>query len=104
MVNMKNIALPFFTLLLLSACGGIESEAKKAVLDGLKDPDSAKFGKFLQVDETHACLTVNAKNSMGGYTGDQQAFLKKVDGKWEFLLSEEVSQKRCAEMWPLIDK
>lgn len=101
---MTNNIFPLSIIVLLASCGGAESDAKKAVLDGLKDPGSAKFGKYLQVDETHACLTVNAKNSMGGYTGDQQAFLKKVDGKWEFLLSEEVSQKRCAEMWPLIDK
>ena len=102
-MNMNKITLSLLTLTLLSACGGVESEAKKAVLDGLKDPDSAKFGKFLLVNETHACLTVNAKNAMGGYTGDQQAFLKKDDGKWRFVFSEEVSQKMCAEMWPKID-
>ena len=82
---------------ILSGCGpyGDEAEARKVVLSILKDPDSAKFGKFDQVpaerkdrngkSETSAmaCLTVNARNSMGGYTGDQQASLTKSNGKWQ---------------------
>jgi hypothetical protein len=88
--------------LLLAGCGGSEAEAKKAVLANLKDPDSAKFGKFTQVGEKLACMTVNAKNSMGGYTGDKQAFLEKVDGKWEFYFTQDVSHDMCIEMWPKI--
>ncbi len=90
--------------LLLAGCGGSESEAKKAVLENLKDPDSAKFGKFSQVGESLACLTVNAKNSMGGYTGDKQAFLKKIDGKWEFITTQEISHDMCIQMWPELEK
>ena len=73
----------------------IESEVKKAVLAGLKDPDSAKFGSFKLIDEEHACLTVNAKNAMGGYTGNQQAFVQKVDGYWFLLTAEGMSQDQC---------
>lgn len=94
--------LTFVTLicgcLLLAACGGNEAEAQKAVLAGLKDPDSAKFGKFTLVSENLACLTVNAKNSMGGYTGDKEAFLKKVGGKWELAqlsFTDGISHDRC---------
>lgn len=95
---MKNIEIAAAILgcLLLAGCGGSESEAKKAVLENLKDPDSAKFGKFTQVGEDRACMTVNAKNSMGGYTGDQQAFLNKVDGRWETYFMD-VSHEWCIE-------
>ena len=103
---MKEIKIGVVILgcLLLTSCGGDESEAKKAVLANLKDPDSAKFGKFTKVGENHACMTVNAKNSMGGYTGDKQAFLKKEEGKWEFYFTQEVSQDWCIQKWPQIDK
>lgn len=98
---MKNIEITAAILgcLLLAGCGGSEREAKKAVLENLKDPDSAKFGKFSQVGESLACLTVNAKNSMGGYAGDKQAFLKKIDGKWEFYFTQEISHDMCIQMW-----
>lgn len=32
--------------ILISACSSPESDARKAVLNQLKDPDSAKFGEF----------------------------------------------------------
>ncbi|MCV2351993.1 hypothetical protein [Paucibacter sp. Y2R2-4] len=92
---MKKISLLVVVALLLSACGGVESEAKKAVLGRLKDPDSAKFGKFTQVNEKTACLTVNARNSMGGYTGDQQAHLMKFEDKWDVMTIGEVSHDEC---------
>lgn len=98
------ITYVFTGFLLLAGCGGSETEAKKAVLANLKDPDSAKFGKFTQVGEKLACMTVNAKNSMGGYNGDKQAFLKKVDGKWEFSFMQNVSHDTCIEMWPEVGK
>ncbi len=103
---MKNIeiAAAITGCLLLAGCGGSESESKKAVLANLKDPDSAKFGKFTQVGEELACMTVNAKNSMGGYTGDKQAFLKMVDGKWEFYFTQDMSHDMCIKMWQELGK
>lgn len=75
---------------------GSEAEAKKAVLEVLKDPYSAKFGEFTQVGAMFACLTVNAKNIYGGYTGNQQAYLRKnEDGKWESLNIFETSHDAC---------
>ena len=94
----------FLCCFLFVACGGSEVEARKAVIDNLKDPDSAKFGEFTQISEELACMTVNARNSMGGYTGDQQAFLKKVEGKWEFYTTQDVSKDWCIEMWPKLSK
>jgi hypothetical protein len=65
----------------------------------LKDPDSAKFGEFKIVDGTdgkYACQVVNAKNSMGGYTGDQIATLTKNDkGEWGVLDISEMSLDTC---------
>lgn len=37
----------------------------------LKDPDSAKFGKVVFREPGVICGYVNAKNSFGGYTGEQ---------------------------------
>lgn len=55
--------------------------AERAVTASLKDPDSARFGAavFGGVDAAgakYACGTVNAKNSMGGYTGEQMYAVK----------------------------
>lgn len=90
---MKILLLAFGLSMLLSSCG-IESDAKKAVLGSLKDPDSAKFGEFTQVDE-YACLTVNARNSMGGYTGDQQATLNLINKEWTVVSIAEISHDTC---------
>lgn len=92
--------MPFLAViaLLLTACWGTESEAKKAVLGSLKDPDFAKLGKFTQVNEKSACLTVNARNSMGGYTGDQQASLIKEENAWVVLNIDKLSHEMCIDI------
>lgn len=75
--------------LLLAGCADGEEAAKKAVLDTLKNPDSAKFGKFTKMktkDGTSvACLTVNAKNSIDGSVGDQQAMMVLMSGRWDVI-------------------
>lgn len=94
---MKNKSLLIFVFsLLLTACGA-ESEIKKVVLANLKDPDSAKFGKFTLIDDRNACLTVNAKNSMGGYTGNYQEFAIKNDGEW-VSIHLDVSHDTCIDI------
>ena len=85
-----------------------EDDSKKAVLAGLKDPDSAKFGKFSLAGKVQgnqaACLTVNAKNSFGGYTGDAQAIMTKMEGKWVVMqlgmkiVGRELSHDECINM------
>lgn len=74
---------------------GAESSAKKAVLESLNDPDSAKFGKFTLVNKNSACLTFNARNRAGGYVGNHQAKLVKYDGAWEVLVFSEISHAEC---------
>jgi len=71
-----------------------ELSAQKAVLNSLKDPDSAKFRKFTIVNGTagqdslvKACLEVNAKNSMGGYNGFQIANLIKLKGSSQWIVA-----------------
>lgn len=45
-------------------------EAKAAIRDALKDPDSAKFkGVFVNPATKAVCGEVNAKTPMGGYMG-----------------------------------
>lgn len=88
-------------LLLLSGCSdtGAVTNAVKA---GLKDPDSAEFGA-IDVREgpggKWACVTVNARNSFGGYTGDQQVKLNYENGQgWQWVGEPaEISHESCME-------
>jgi hypothetical protein len=84
----------------LAACGGAQKAAEAAVKENLKDPDSARFGEFYYNKTTKkGCLTVNAKNSMGGYTGDQQAYVKPGDKGWEVNGISEVDQESCRRIY-----
>ena len=93
-MNMKKLcalAIP----LALAGCGG-RSGAEDAVRAVLKDPDSAKFGEFYHNSDTgKACLTTNAKNSMGGYTGDKQVHLIKDKDGWQLDGEAEESLEEC---------
>jgi hypothetical protein len=73
---------------------------KAAVLTSLKDPESARFGKFTLVTSEHACLTVNAKNGFGGYTGDQQAYaVKSAANGWQVLAIEgKLGHEQCIKI------
>ena len=87
--------------LLLTACDSpnkTETEVKNAVLEGLKDPESAKFGAFKLVGSEGACLVVNARNSFGGYGGDKQALVMKLQGQWVLVSTESVSQEQCVDI------
>lgn len=94
---MKNILFVLGATILLSACGSNESNARKAVRDSLKDSESAKFGEFTIIGdkEDAACLTVNAKNSFGGYTGNQDAYLRKDEAGWHIVSMTEKSHNDC---------
>ena len=88
--------------LTLCACNSGEAAAHKAALERLKDPDSARFGKFtVSKDGKKACLGVNAKNSYGGYTGEHQVVLSKnSSAQWEWVdeLDEVFSHSECVNM------
>lgn len=72
---------------------------KRAVVSALKDPDSARFGgRIVLVNYNYACVEVNAKNSLGGYTGFQQAALAKVDeNNWGVLKIANLSRDQCVD-------
>lgn len=83
-------------LCLLSACSLNRNGAENAVRDVLKDPDSAEFGEFYYNSSTQkGCLIVNAKNSLGGYTGDQMAFVIKTEEGWVVERIFETSMEGC---------
>lgn len=84
-------------LAMLGGCGE-EKAAQQAVLEVLKDPDSAKFGEFYYNSDTKkACLSVNAKNSMGGYTGEKQVLLVNGEMGWQYVYENDLSPESCKE-------
>jgi len=78
---MKKILTTLMFCLLITACSSDESEIKSVVRASLKDPESARFGRLSNtitaIDFKFVCIYVNAKNSMGGYTGEKLFVLKK---------------------------
>lgn len=78
------VATALALTLCLSACDTMKSGAEAAVRDTLNDPDSARFGElYFNEDTQRGCLGVNAKNAMGGYVGEQQAYVEKTESGWE---------------------
>ena len=103
---MKLIALIFLSLMMLSGCvtpmtkaevnsatyeqlpDSYQEQLKVIISDTLKDPDSAKF-KFFPPRKSYTAGTrhfgyvvpvaVNAKNSYGGYTGNQMLYFVYYD-------------------------
>lgn len=97
---MKKLTSLVALAVLVTGCNSTQSSAEKAVRENLKDPDSARFGEFYYNDHLkRACFTVNAKNSMGGYIGNQQVFLKRTDKGWDWINSIEESPAECREGW-----
>lgn len=80
----------------LTACTNDRRGAEEEVRRNLKDPESAQFGDFYYNPTTKkACLMVNAKNSMGGYTGDSAIVLKKADEGWEYVSDNDTYFDTC---------
>lgn len=85
--------------LALTACGD-RSGAEETVRQALKDPESARFGDFYYNAKTKkGCLGVNAKNSMGGYTGFTQFHLRKDDQGWSWDSDVEEGHQTCKETY-----
>lgn len=79
---MKSAWFSMLTALFLSGCSQ-QSAVEEVVQNHLKDPASAIFKDYVVSDgNQYACISWNAKNGFGGYTGWEVAFLKKVDGAW----------------------
>lgn len=76
-------------------------EAKEAVRNLLKDPDSAKFYDVEKVVNTHLkkesiCGQVNAKATAGGYVG-KKMFLYDIKTKVAFIIPESKPKKQTEE-------
>jgi hypothetical protein len=68
--------------LCVAACNGTKRSVEAAVRANLNDPDSAKFGDFYYNGKTRrACIIVNSRNEMGGYTGERVVELTN-DDRW----------------------
>lgn len=75
-----------------------ELRVQATVRGVLKDPDSAKFGRFIVFKPESACIAVNSRNSFGGYTGEKYVSLKKREGGGEWIiedLSPDVADSIC---------
>lgn len=95
---MKKLTL-IVVLCLLAACDRNRSGAEDAVRDILKDPESARFGEFYFNSSTNkGCLTVNARNSMGGYTGNQTAYVENGESGWRALFISQLTVQDCRKI------
>lgn len=61
----------FLALALIAAAPATPKAVIDAVKAKLTDPDSAKFRDIRKIGDKSYCGWVNAKNSYGGYIGDQ---------------------------------
>lgn len=108
---MKRIAM---TLLCLGAfgCSGsaqnqTERDIQNVVRESLIDPGSAQFGEIvMSTRQRYACVGVNARNRLGGYTGMKQVMVARLtDGEptWASLgdasevAHRDVSQRVCLD-------
>lgn len=74
--------------------------AKKAVIEQLKDPNSAEFknvGKYVATisGKPMVCGQVNAKNSMGGYVGFRRFAFSQTEG----LAIEGATPESIFDLW-----
>lgn len=77
-----------------------EPKGREAVIAKLKDPDSAQFRNTRPTaDGLYLCGEVNAKNSMGGYTGFKRFYVlwqfgvASIQGEGSYL--DEIFRNRC---------
>ena len=97
-MHLKTKTLALSASLAMAACSSNQHSAEEAVRQSLKDPESARFGAFYYNSTTKkACLTTNAKNEMGGYTGNKEVHLTRDDSGWTYVGDEEESSADCKE-------
>lgn len=84
----------------ISPSGKEAAPITAAVRKALKDPESARFGEITVGSNHHACVSVNAKNSFGGYEGERQAVAMKVNGRWTYreMLPPEAAHSICVTL------
>jgi hypothetical protein len=98
----------FSCVLAITGCSSDKGRAIEETRRNLKDPDSAKFGEVAIVDNSQkdgngyamktACVTVNAKNAYGGYTGDQQAMVLLHGDQSDYLGTDDLTLDQCVQV------
>ena len=78
-----------------------KNEVKNAVINSLKEPESARFGEITVMDD-RACVTINAKNIMGGYSGNKQMLMAKMNQQWLSIETGDISHDFCVQNWTTI--
>lgn len=96
-----------FSVLTVAGCGE-KSKVIEETRRHLKDPDSAKFGdvEIVSLNEKDgrgnlmkgACVTVNSKNSYGGYVGDKEAMLIVRGEEIDFSGIHNITHDVCIQM------
>lgn len=103
---MKRIAMTLLGFGAVAGCGPsesqkTESDIQNAVPADMIDPNSAIFGELsFTASRNSACITVNGKNSFGGYTGNQQAIVRRdpQTGAWiSTAVNSHMSHALCIE-------
>lgn len=93
---MRKITIILSTLFALSGCGE-ESKIKEHIRANLNDPGSAQFkDSIISKNGLTACITWNAKNSMGGYGEWSKAELVMGDSGWQ-VINMKANPYRCSE-------
>ncbi|TDB44104.1 MULTISPECIES: hypothetical protein [Photorhabdus] len=90
-------------LVMLTGCSPTEgdaiSKAKQSVQDNLKDPNSAEFSDVIfypdaihadDVIQGYVCGLVNAKNSLGGYSGNKRFAVRVSLGRGRDVINNPV--------------
>lgn len=102
---MKRMAMVLACAAMVTGCdNGIE----KALRADMKDPESAQFKDQVEYKKW-ACISVNSKNSYGGYTGFKRYLLKKSSSGYSIegemgectlatMVSEEISEQEAEKV------
>ncbi|QEY64962.1 hypothetical protein FXN65_23945 [Metapseudomonas lalkuanensis] len=90
-------------VVLLSGCDSEASRVEDLVRENLKDPTSAQFKEIRKSkDGTYFCGEVNAKNSMGGYTGFTGFAVGPMDSSFPDVSFEiNAVMDRCYDLPPI---
>lgn len=76
-----------------------EQEVKEAVMWGLENPESAKFGKFTLVTPNRACMTVTTSTPIGSFpAGEQQFYLIKKGTTWSIVSNDNFTHALCVKL------
>lgn len=103
---MKTKIYHLLSLLLVSLLGCSPSSGiEEAIRVHLKDPSSAQFKNLVvNADKTRACVTWNARNSLGGYAEWTTSELRFKESNWVIKEMEQSPSLCSREYFDLLDE